>query len=139
MRPILTVNRHADALPVLVLLERAGIDTDVVGESTAFSKAVHYLVEDAVVRGLPGELGQHWNIVVPEADAERARAILVEAGLVRTSGVTGAGADAQAGRFASATDQYEEPAPGAEPNPRTPLPSDPPSAPTAPLPPRRIK
>lgn len=79
---LLVVNKHADALPILVRLEAAGIDTDIVGQSTPFSKTASFLFERGT-RHLPGELGQLWRIMVPEGSLIRARAILTEAGLMQ--------------------------------------------------------
>lgn len=82
-RTLLTVSRHADALPILVRLEAAGIDTAVVGQSSIVSKATKHLVEGWPTRQLPGELGQQWGIVVPEGSLARAREVLIAAGLMR--------------------------------------------------------
>ncbi len=79
---LLVVNKHADALPILVKLEAAGIDTDVVGQSTPFSKAASLLFERGT-RHVSGELGQLWRIMVPESNLIRAREILTEAGLMQ--------------------------------------------------------
>jgi len=84
-RVLLSLRRHADALPIVVALEASGIDTDVVGRSTKASKATKYVIEKWPTRSLPGELGQLWDVTVPESEFERARAVLIEAGILPAS------------------------------------------------------
>lgn len=88
-RTLLTVTRHADALPILAKLETAGINTEVVGQSTTFSKIAKHLIEGWATRDLPGKLGQQWRIVVSDSDFARAHEVLTAAGLMRVDEADG--------------------------------------------------
>jgi hypothetical protein len=57
-RVLLSVRRHADALPILVALEASSIDTSILGRSTPASQAAKYVIEKWPTQSLPGERGQ---------------------------------------------------------------------------------
>jgi hypothetical protein len=77
---LLSVRRHADALPIPVALEASSIDTSIPGRSTTASKAAKYTIERWPTRSLRGELVQLWDVTVSESEFELARAVLIEAG-----------------------------------------------------------
>lgn len=66
-------------------LEASSIDTNILGRSTTASKAAKYVIEKWPTRSLPGELGQLWDVTVPESEFERVRAVLIGAGILPAS------------------------------------------------------
>lgn len=82
-RAVIAVRRHMDALPVVARLEGAGISTSIEPQQTPISGAANMLLGalNPGARDLPGQLGQHWRVMVAADDFEAARQMLIDAGL----------------------------------------------------------